>query len=140
MSLFLSSFSVRERSKTSYAKPFIEIYRSLKCSGHRIFSAISPISVIYFLSISWWTQSSDSGLYLSVSVFEIPAGFHHESCTCRGRLLFDLHCANRQLWLCQVIILPFCLSFSWAATQNNSTVDVASLSHKKLDQNKHWNI
>lgn len=44
----------------------------------------------------------------------------HESCTCQGRLVFDLHCAFRRSRLCQVIILSFCLRRYLNAVWNNS--------------------
>ncbi len=73
------------------------------------------------------------GFIWLVREFEIPVGSRHESCTCQGRLVFDLHCANIQLRLCQVIILLFCLSRSSTAAWNNSTTGAMTLTNYSLE-------
>lgn len=47
------------------------------------------------------------GFIWLVRLFEIPVGSHCDSCTCQGRLVYDLHRANTLLRLCQVILLLF---------------------------------
>lgn len=119
---------VKQSTSTKKCWPLKSSQRQLfdKHSNHQCFFVI--FFFIFCLTLGGHILQAVGFIWL-VRVFEIPVGSRHESCTCQARWVFDLHCANRRLRLCQVIILLFYLRRYLSAIWNNSTICALTLTN-----------